>query len=321
MKYYFIYLFFIVYIIIIYSIITLLHCSTHETMWRATFKKKEKIESILYRYRTYIITNNIINDFYADANIKQLIMHMDKFSNLLEELKDHYNDTYIYFKCVYYYCSNEYKKMFILYERTTYKIGGNMNYLIGLYYQDIRNNINYALTYFNKAFIMYSNVNAARILGDYEKCKDNYEAMIEYYSFGIEHGDNRSMVRLAYYYMINKDYPLMKKYYTMAMDLNDSNAAYCLGYHYQYECINYEYMKYYYVKSIDDDDNSYAVNYLKLYCSKIENNEANYNLYVYCPRILTIIICLNRLRKISKLNKTFLPQELYETILTDYFKP
>jgi tetratricopeptide (TPR) repeat protein len=61
-------------------------------------------------------------------------------------------------------------------------------------------------------------------LGTYYESIGDYDNMLKYYLYSIEHDNSNAMYYLGKYYENIEDYDNMKKYYTMALDSNDNKA-------------------------------------------------------------------------------------------------
>ena len=71
----------------------------------------------------------------------------------------------------------------------------------------------------------------------------------------------------------------MKKYYLMAIDNCHIGAMRNLGYYYQFTEINYEEMKFYYLRAIADGNDHKAMNNLGYYYQYIEKDYEKMQLY------------------------------------------
>ncbi len=312
-----------------------------------------EIDKLIEEYKKYIIQNNITN--YYNFNFETIKTNIIKFESFLNDYKEYNNITYLYFKCVYYFCKEKYSIILKLADNI---VESNIYTLIGYYYRNIKTNDDLMKKYYLMA-IELNNSNAMYNLGNYYECIANYDLMEKYYLMAIELNNTNAMWNLGNYYQYIENYDLMKKYYLMAVELNHSGVMCYLGYYYKYIEINYDLMKKYYnmaiklnnfsamnslgcyyekielnydltkkyyLMAIEFGDND-AKYYLKHYCKTIEKNKNNYYIYVYYPRILTLVLAFLRYNK-AKIKpengnkhikqKLFLPEEIYIKIYTDY---
>ncbi len=285
-----------------------------------------EIDILLETYKKYILEDNINN--YFRFNFYILTIHINKFAQFLDDLKDNNNNTYLYFKCIYHFCNMQYTNMLQLAENVK---ESNIYNLLGYYYETIGNDSLLTINYYEMA-IQLQNTNAMYNLGNYYMLKSNYilmkkyhimaaelnnidaiinlaeyyrkteikyELMVKYFEMAAELNNTTGMVGLAIYYKsININYDLMEKYYLMAIELNNGTAAASLGYYYETVKKNYELAKKYYLVAISLG-NYIGKLFLRNYCCNIEGNEKNYNEYIYYPRILTLLLSSKRNNRIT----------------------
>ncbi len=307
------------------------------------------IDSLLKQYAKYIVDDKITN--YYCFNLKILANNIKKYIIFIDEYNIYKNNTWLYFKGIYYYCKMEYSKML----SSLKDVNESYIYcLLGYYYKNIEDNNDLMKKYFEMA-IELNNPIAMYYLGDYYSYFEiNYDLMKKYYIMATKLGHVYSMVKLgSYYENIIYDYDLMKKYYLMAIELGDSNAMVKLGSYYENIIYDYDLMKKYYLMAIElgnadamflyssyycsfkntnidlmkkyyimaaDLGHSTTINVFKSYCRHMEKNENNYYKYIYYPRILTLILSTNKqniINKYEKKNHTnlFLPEEIYKIIV------
>ncbi len=310
----------------------------------------------------YIIENDIEIYETNKCNKYTLIIrkHIDKLPEFLDKYESYKNNTWIYIKGIYLYLMGRYDEMIILLNNIDEP---NILMLLGDYYEDqgvnhIHLNIkcyeraielknpeamyNLGLYYYfnldcknmKKYLEMASDLNhidAINCLARYYKGQEyNYERddskVIKYYKMGIDLNSIHSMVGLADFYCNTKHGTLeeIEKYYTMALKINNKCEDAICG------LANYYYK---YGKKINQMIECYIMGIelgcvkpercLKKYCRESENNESKYYEYVYYPRILAIIICMQRkiLKQRHAENKREIkdvPVELYYIIFNDY---
>ncbi len=226
---------------------------------------------LIEQYKTCIIQDKIIN--YDNFNFDIITKHIDAFKEFLDEHIQYNNNTYIYFRCIYYYCKGDYITILELANNIE---ENNIYNLLGYYYKNIEKNYDLMKKYYLKAIEM-NNANAMHNFGDYyHNIEINPDLMKKYYLMAIELGNKYAMNNLSLYYeKVEKNYDLMKIYYLMAIPqmrgINDADAMCNLGYYYQFIKINYELMKKYYIIAIELGGAT-AMNYLGYYYQYIEKN-------------------------------------------------
>ncbi len=273
---------------------------------------------MLKEYSKYIKEDIIIN--YYDFNFYIININFNEYTLFLNEHKKYNNKTWLYFKGIYYYCKFKYKKMLLLLNDIK---ESNIYTLLGRYYRCQKCDYYLMKKYYLMAIELGNSI-AMRDLGYYYQYDEpNYYLMKKNYLMAIELGNLKAIHYLSYYYKdIEKNYDLMKKYYLIAIKLNDSCAMCKLAEYYKYIEKNYNLMKEYYLIAIEFND-SLAICYLKKYFKEIENNEANYYKYVYYPRILILILSINKQNRINKYknkehDNIFLPEEILTIVFNEY---
>ncbi len=200
---------------------------------------------LLNEYKEYIIKNAITN--YDDFKLKTIKQNINIFAAFLDEYKQYNNTTYIYFKCIYYFCKEEYNLMM---EISTDIEDPYILCLIGYYYQFI--DINHDLMKkYHLAAIELNNIISMHYMGFYYQYNEkNYDLMKKYYMMAIELNNSHTMVQLASYYkFIERNYVQMEKYYLKAAKLNNVCAMNELGNYYKQKK-KYTLMKEYYLMAI-----------------------------------------------------------------------
>jgi len=89
------------------------------------------------------------------------------------------------------------------------------------------------------------------LLGHYYLIENEYDKMKQYYIKAIQMGNTNAMFSLGLYYQNHEhNYDLMKQYYLMAIELGNDIAMCQLGYYYANINLNYELMKTYFDMAI-----------------------------------------------------------------------
>ncbi len=252
--------------------------------------------TLIDRYGKYIRKNNIDMDY--EPNFDIIMTHISRYYNFIKEYDGKYdNSTYIYFKAVYHFCSNEERDNKNDTLRKLFKLNEHINnsylyWLIGLHYYHNHNNLS---------------------------------LMRKYYLIAIKLNNPLAMLYLGYYYNCNNiNYDLMKNYYLMAIELGYVPAMYALG-DYFYNTQNNSLTEKYYLMTIEQSNNTHLEAFisLRLHFTRMGKDRDYIWKFIYLPRILALIlISMRRIRNAQKNNAKqplfFLPQELYIKIFDDY---
>ncbi len=209
--------------------------------------KMTSIDSLLKKYAKYIVDDKITNYFNFNLNI--LNENLDKYVIFLNKYEHYNNNTWLYFKGIYYCCIfDDCKLMSLLdgiHESHIYCLIGKSNsYWIKNYHLMIK--------YYLMAIELNNSIAMVELGKHYRHYLRNYNLMKKYYLMAIELNNPYAMYYLGHYYgEIEHNYVLMEKYYKMAIEFNNFYALHQLAIYYQNTKQKYDLMKQYYISAIE----------------------------------------------------------------------
>lgn len=231
-----------------------------------------------------IVKYNIIVNKIVDYNVNTIIIaeNIDKYNSFLIEIENminvSYNNTFKYYKGLYYFYNKEYEKMKDILNNV---VDSNVYNLMGCYYETIK---------------IYTNA-------------------FTYYSLGRQHNNPKAMFNLARYFQhITPNKILMIKYFNMAIEHNYIDAYIHFADYYRDVEKNYIKMKELLLKAISSFNCTKAINRYSVYLYNVEKNADDAKKFLEMGVSLGCRECMNQMANIYERERNISEMVKYYTM-------